>query len=73
MINNKNRILKPLIENSNEAHIKPIIQSDGNTTLFQRDIDPPPVEQLDDLMDEIYLYIQNYQFIKCLKKLYLEN
>ncbi|KAK8894221.1 hypothetical protein M9Y10_022655 [Tritrichomonas musculus] len=51
--NGENQILKPLIDNAAQAKVKPVPKSNGNLILFQRDVDPPAVEQLEDEIDEV--------------------
>lgn len=46
-------ILKPLIENASEAGVKPVVQKDGNSILFQREIEAPKAEPLEDVFDEL--------------------
>lgn len=51
--NNENQILKPLIDNANEEGVKPVVQNNGDSILFQRDTDPPATEQMEDVYDDI--------------------
>mgnify|MGYP001094497920 CR=1 FL=1 len=48
-----NPILQPLIENAEEAKVKPVVQNDGKTVLFQREPRLPPTEDLNYEVDEL--------------------
>lgn len=49
---NESKILKHLIDNADEAGVKPIMRNNGSI-LFQRHIDPPDTETIEDIVDDL--------------------